>query len=68
MVYYRNADQLYRQCLVSCSVLDLASKDLDKYYKALDRAIMKYHQIKMEEINGIIDLLWRKTYKGAGVL
>ena len=62
----RNAEQDYRESLVKCSILELASKDLEKYYKALDRAIMKYHQIKMEEINKIIKALWQETYCGSG--
>ena len=44
-----------------------ASKDLEKYYKALDRAIMRYHSIKMKEINKIIKELWIKTYKGGDI-
>ena len=28
---------------------------------------MKYHSIKMEEINRIVDELWKKTYKGTDV-
>lgn len=28
---------------------------------------MKYHSLKMEEINRIIDELWKKTYKGSDV-
>jgi len=52
--------------LVKCSILEMTSKDLEKYYKALDRAIMKYHQIKMEEINKIIKELWQETYMGSG--
>ena len=28
---------------------------------------MKYHSIKMEEINGIIEELWKKTYQGTDV-
>ena len=30
------------------------------------RAIMRYHKLKMEEINKIIRELWMKTYKGGG--
>lgn len=44
-----------------------ASGDLHKYYRALDRAIMKFHSRKMEEINQIIKELWIKTYKGGDI-
>ena len=31
------------------------------------RAIMKYHGLKMEEINRIIEELWKRTYQGTDV-
>lgn len=46
---------------------ETASKDLVKYYKALDRAITRFHGQKMEEINTIIRELWIKTYKGGDI-
>lgn len=45
---------------------ELANGDLQKYYKAMDRAIMNYHAQKMAEINKIIFELWRNTYRGHG--
>jgi DNA repair protein RAD50 len=39
---------------------------LEKYSKALDAAIMKFHSLKMEEINKIIRELWMNTYQGSG--
>lgn len=42
----------------------MANADLEKYYKALDRAIMRYHGLKMAEINKIIKEYWINTYKG----
>ena len=30
------------------------------------RAIMRFHKLKMEEINKIIKELWIKTYRGGG--
>lgn len=41
--------------------------DLSKYSAALDAAVMKYHSIKMEEINHIIEELWKATYRGTDV-
>ena len=52
---------------LSTQTTERANKDLEKYYKALDRAIMRYHSIKMEEINKIIKELWNKTYKGGDI-
>jgi DNA repair exonuclease SbcCD ATPase subunit len=31
------------------------------------RAVMKYHSLKMEEINRIIEELWKSTYRGTDV-
>lgn len=33
----------------------------------LQRAVLKYHSAKMEEVNRIVDDLWKKTYKGTDV-
>ena len=42
-------------------------EDLARYGGALDKAIMKYHSLKMNEINAIIDELWKQTYQGTDV-
>mmetsp|Transcript_38328 Transcript_38328/g.96422 ORF Transcript_38328/g.96422 Transcript_38328/m.96422 type:complete len:157 (-) Transcript_38328:1395-1865(-) len=44
--------------------VDLVCKDLDKYHHALDKALVKYHTLKMDEINKIVKELWQATYKG----
>ena len=36
------------------------------FNQSLHRAIMRFHKVKMEEINKIIKELWIKTYKGGG--
>lgn len=46
---------------------ETASRDLNKYYRALDRAITRFHSQKMQEINQIIKDLWIKTYKGGDI-
>eukprot|EP00475_Leptophrys_vorax_P010269 TRINITY_DN16916_c0_g1_i1.p1 TRINITY_DN16916_c0_g1~~TRINITY_DN16916_c0_g1_i1.p1 ORF type:complete len:209 (+),score=50.65 TRINITY_DN16916_c0_g1_i1:66-629(+) len=45
----------------------MANKDLDKYYKALDKALMRFHAMKMEEINKSVKELWQKTYRGKDI-
>ena len=61
---------------------DMANSDLEKYAKALDKsvvfsfatgffltfhsAIMKYHSLKMEEVNDTMKHLWNRTYQGTG--
>lgn len=39
----------------------------DTWLTAFYRAIMKYHSLKMEEINRIIEELWKSTYRGTDV-
>lgn len=64
---YKDADELYRKKLIEVRTMEKANEDLDKYGKALDNAIMKYHSLKMEEINKIVDELWKATYCGTDV-
>uniref|UniRef100_A0AAZ3R2K2 Zinc-hook domain-containing protein n=1 Tax=Oncorhynchus tshawytscha TaxID=74940 RepID=A0AAZ3R2K2_ONCTS len=61
---YGKADELFRDRMIVMRTTELANKDLDIYYKALDQTIMKFHSMKMEEINKIIRDLWRSTYRG----
>lgn len=64
---HRNAMQKYLVCLAELRVLEISVSDVDKYAKALDRAIMNYHMMKMNAINKIIKQLWRQVYRGADI-
>lgn len=66
-VEYKDADEIYRRQLIKVRTMEKANEDLDKYGRALDSAIMKYHALKMNEINKIIDELWKATYCGTDV-
>ncbi|KAJ2827316.1 DNA repair protein rad50, partial [Coemansia erecta] len=61
---YRDVDALYVRQLVQCKTEELANTDLETYGKALDAAIMRYHSLKMQDINKIIRELWINTYQG----
>ncbi|KAJ2506184.1 DNA repair protein rad50 [Coemansia sp. RSA 2052] len=61
---YRDIDQLFVKQLVECKTEELAHADLETYGKALDSAIMRYHSLKMQDINKIIRELWINTYQG----
>ncbi|KAI8848971.1 P-loop containing nucleoside triphosphate hydrolase protein [Chytridium lagenaria] len=61
---YKDVFTRYIEQAVQVKAETLANEDLDKYSKALENAIMKYHSMKMEEINKIIRELWVNTYKG----
>uniref|UniRef100_A0A667YQ43 RAD50 double strand break repair protein n=1 Tax=Myripristis murdjan TaxID=586833 RepID=A0A667YQ43_9TELE len=64
---YSKADERYRDKMIKMRTTELVNKDLDLYYKALDQTIMKFHSMKMDEINKIIRDLWRSTYRGQDI-
>ena len=66
-VEYKDADYKYKEAHIKVETTKAAVEDLGRYAGALDKAIMKYHTLKMEEINRIIDELWRRTYQGTDV-
>ncbi|KAL1302275.1 hypothetical protein AAFC00_002695 [Neodothiora populina] len=64
---YKGAAEKYKEAHIKVETTKAAVEDLTRYGSALDKAIMKYHALKMEEINRIIEELWRKTYQGTDV-
>lgn len=65
---YADVDGRYGQLFLDVKTKELAVSDLDKYSKVLQAAIMKYHSLKMEDLNTTIKDLWMSTYKGGGFL
>jgi len=64
---YRGIDERHREAMIKNESAALAARDLARYHGALDRALMKYHSMKMSEINKIIRELWHKVYKGRDI-
>lgn len=64
---YKDAASKYKESHIKVETTKAAVDDLARYGGALDKAIMKYHGLKMEEINAIIGELWQKTYRGTDV-
>lgn len=64
---YKDVSERYRTQLIQLKTTEMANKDLDKYYNALDKALMRFHAMKMEEINKIIKELWQQTYRGQDI-
>uniref|UniRef100_A0A1W7REA9 DNA repair protein RAD50 n=1 Tax=Agkistrodon contortrix contortrix TaxID=8713 RepID=A0A1W7REA9_AGKCO len=64
---FKDAEEKYREMMIVMRTTELANKDLDIYYRALDQAIMTFHSMKMEEINKIVRDLWRSTYRGQDI-
>jgi DNA repair protein RAD50 len=63
----KNCDTEYSTALTEATVLEAAVRDLDLYYSALDKALMRYHALKIAEINSSIAELWSLTYKGTDI-
>ncbi|KAF9475656.1 hypothetical protein BDN70DRAFT_955105 [Pholiota conissans] len=64
---FKDVYKNYTEQLIRVKVSDMANNDLEKYAKALDNAIMKYHGLKMEEVNDTMKHLWNKTYQGTDI-
>ncbi|KAK3114419.1 DNA repair protein rad50 [Teratosphaeriaceae sp. CCFEE 6253] len=64
---YKNSARKYKEAHIKVETTKACIEDLGRFGGALDKAVMKYHSVKMEEINSIIDELWRKTYQGTDV-
>ncbi len=64
---YKDAAFKYKEAHIKVETTKAAIEDLGRYGGALDKAIMKYHSLKMEEINRIIEELWKRTYQGTDV-
>jgi DNA repair protein RAD50 len=64
---YANASEQYRTAHIKVETTKAAISDLAQYASALDQAIMKYHTLKMDEINKIIAELWTNAYQGTDV-
>ncbi|KAK6914345.1 RAD50, zinc hook [Dillenia turbinata] len=64
---YNDIDKRYFEQLIQLKTTEMANKDLDRYYNALDKALMRFHTMKMEEINKIIRELWQQTYRGQDI-
>lgn len=64
---YKDAALKYREAHIRVETTKAAVEDLGRYGGALDKAIMKYHTLKMEEINRIVAELWRQAYQGTDV-
>ncbi|DAA76140.1 TPA_exp: Uncharacterized protein A8136_1177 [Trichophyton benhamiae CBS 112371] len=64
---YKDAGAKFKEAHIKVETTKAAVEDLGRYGGALDKAIMKYHGLKMEEINRIIGELWQKTYRGTDV-
>ena len=64
---YKGVEERHRMKMIDYETTNLVVQDLDKYYDALDKALLRFHGIKIGEINKIIRELWTLTYKGEDI-
>jgi DNA repair protein RAD50 len=48
-------------------LLVVALADLDRYQRALERALLDFHSAKMAEVNRSVRELWQKVYRGSDI-
>eukprot|EP00914_Ancora_sagittata_P007248 GHVO01014323.1.p1 GENE.GHVO01014323.1~~GHVO01014323.1.p1 ORF type:complete len:641 (+),score=160.91 GHVO01014323.1:169-1923(+) len=63
----RGIDGTYRDAVIHAETLNMAVADLQKYHSALERALMKYHTLKMTEINRSMKDLWQSIYRNSDI-
>merc|ERR1712194_167418 len=64
---YKGVDERQRKKMIEHETTTIVVTDLDKYYDALDKALLRYHGMKINDINKIIRELWTLTYKGEDI-
>lgn len=64
---FKDADKHYHEEWLKLQTNLLVVTDLQTYSQALDKSIMEYHSMKMDEINRILRDLWNQTYKGTDI-
>lgn len=65
--HFKDAGKKYMKALTEMHVKEFISKDLDMYYRAVNYAVLKYHEQKMKDINRVIKELWQDTYCGEDI-
>ncbi|KAG1658955.1 hypothetical protein FOA52_010052 [Chlamydomonas sp. UWO 241] len=64
---YKLIEAKFNELRLKLKATEMANEDLEKYYKALEKALLAYHTSKMADINKIIKELWQKTYRGQDI-
>ncbi|KAH9586175.1 Rad50/SbcC-type AAA domain [Trypanosoma melophagium] len=64
---YKDVEKRYRSTFLRVQTTEIAVADIEKYYRALEKAVQSYHQEKIAQVNHILADLWRQTYKGSDI-
>ncbi|KAH6634006.1 P-loop containing nucleoside triphosphate hydrolase protein [Chaetomium sp. MPI-SDFR-AT-0129] len=63
----KDAKAKFKESHIKVETTKAAIDDLGRGTAALDHAIMRFHSLKMEEINRTIGELWQSTYQGTDI-
>ncbi|KAG5675748.1 hypothetical protein PVAND_005626 [Polypedilum vanderplanki] len=61
---FKDAKAKYQKSIVQECVLQRTIDDLNKYRAVLEKALLQFHQEKMDQINHTVKQLWNDIYKG----
>ncbi|OAA81232.1 Recombination/repair protein Rad50 [Akanthomyces lecanii RCEF 1005] len=64
---YKDAKQKYRESHIRVETTKAAIEDLAQCGAAVDKAVMQFHAMKMNEVNRIAGELWQSTYQGTDI-
>jgi DNA repair protein RAD50 len=64
---YEGIEEKHGKAMIELMTTQMANSDLEKYHKALERALLSFHTTKMADINTIIKELWQKTYRNSDI-
>ena len=64
---YKGVEERHRRAMIDKETTEMACKDVEHYWTALDKALGSFHRLKIEEINRIIKELWSVTYLGEDI-
>ncbi|KAI5171037.1 DNA repair protein RAD50 [Nematocida sp. LUAm3] len=67
IVLYKGAEEEELSAYVEMKVLKESLLDIEKYIKAVQKGIVRYHAEKLQEVNAIIKEIWDMTYKGGDI-
>jgi len=64
---YQGVERRHREAIIKHESAAYAAKDLGRYHVALDKALMKFHTMKMADINKTVKELWQRVYRGRDI-
>jgi DNA repair protein RAD50 len=64
---YKDIEKRYSSTFIKVQTTELAIEDIEKYYRALEKAVSSYHADKVSQINKIVGSLWQSTYRGTDI-